>query len=167
MSALEDMLRTQLEMQRTVFRSNVPEVFKFKGSEDLVLRFGAYYPRSKRKLPTTPLPRACFSQAYRLATRKGSKWVYVEGFAVAEKVGLVVNHAWITRADDPGEAYDLAWGGELAEAAYLGIPFRPEYVKAMHKASGGNYFSVLDAWWADYPLITGGDRLEDVRWVKP
>ena len=46
--------------------------------------------------------------AYRLAMRRKSPWIYTEGYAVGS-VGLAVHHAWVTRADEPGVAYDLAW----------------------------------------------------------
>jgi hypothetical protein len=43
-------------------------------------------------------------------------------------------HAWVTRADTPEAAYEVAW--EYNEGVqYLGIPFRTDYVKEVYLAS--------------------------------
>jgi hypothetical protein len=78
--------------------------------------------------------------------------------------GLPVQHAWVTRADEPGEAYEMAWRHH-ANAAYFGIAFKPEYVRHVFETSGKETYSVLDAWWMDYPLVTGKTAIEEVMWT--
>jgi hypothetical protein len=46
----------------------------------------------------------------------------------------------------------------------MGIPFHAEFVRKTHLASKREFYSVLDTWWQDYPLITGATRIEDVVW---
>jgi hypothetical protein len=167
MSAIEDSLREQLKLHIQAFRMGEElNDCAFRGSEDLVLRAGEFYPRTRRKLPTSPVPKACFAQAYRFATHRRSKWIYVEGYAINEKVPMAVPHAWITPRSNPGEAYDLAWRPEVGATAYLGVAFDPGYVRRIHRSSGSQFFSVLDAWWIDYPLVTGETKLADVVWKK-
>jgi hypothetical protein len=81
--------------------------------------------------PVAPIHKACFEQSYHLTTRRGRiRWIYCEGYAISKAVGLGILHAWITRADAPGDAYDLAWNyGTRRDTAYLGIPFKAEYVR--------------------------------------
>jgi hypothetical protein len=160
-------LRLQMETFTRLYRMQ-PSERRFLCIEDLVLQHGTVFRRAVLPPPVEPLHQACFQQSYRLATRKGARWVYCEGYALSKAVGLGVLHAWVTRADKPGDAYDLAWDyGTRKDTAYLGIPFRPEYVREVHHASKREMFSVLDAWWMHYPLITGETRVEDVMWTAP
>lgn len=132
--------------------------------EDLIVQHGQFFPRAAAPPPVRPVPRECFSQSYRLTMRKGARWIYCEGFALNE-IGMPIHHAWVTKRDAPGEAFDLAWGDERhAEAVYRGIMFKPEFVRETHLASKEGMYSVLDAYWLRYPLMTGKVKIEEVRW---
>jgi len=165
MAALDD-LRTNLDLMVRMRNNMAPTDWQrnliYKGNEDLVLRHGTVYTRAKRKPPPVcPIPKACFHQSYRLATRKGSKWIYVEGFATSpDALGLPVLHAWLTLPAHPGEAFDVAWTHR--DAVYIGIPFQAAFVKSSLRANGE--YSVLDAWPQHYPLLTGKIALADVIW---
>jgi hypothetical protein len=136
-------------------------------AEDFILKHGQTFRRAAMPPPVLPIPRACFQQSYELCTKKRSRWIYCEGFALSE-LGLVVHHAWVTPRERPGEAYDLAWSEERhRNPAYMGCAFRPEFVRDTYKSSGKlNELSVLYAWWAGFPLLTGAVEIEDVIW-KP
>jgi hypothetical protein len=143
--------------------------WRFRCLEEVVLQFGrAYHPAPS---PFPPAPTACFQKAYRAAARQGSRWIYVEGYAISGTIGGGLHHAWLTRADTPDVAYDVAWL-DTERAHYLGIPFQIEYVRQVHLASkrhrypGGPRYGVLEAWWLDLPLVTGKTPIEDVMW-KP
>jgi hypothetical protein len=137
-----------------------PAGFLYSSIEDFVLKHGTMYTKAQSSR-FIPRPKECFGRAYTVATRKGSPWIYVEGYAVNSNVGLPVPHAWVTQADTPGEAFELAW--DDADSVYLGIAFRPEYVRQVHIASKRKNYSVLDAWWIDFPLISGVQDLAEVR----
>lgn len=134
----------------------------FACSEDLVLKRGIVYSPSQKKPPVERLPKACFQQSYRLSQRRNSRWVYVEGFALMPAIGIATSHAWVADADGPRVAHDLAW--DACDAVYIGIPFERDFVRQMHIASGRKWFSVLDAWWINHPLLTGATRIDDVIW---
>jgi hypothetical protein len=104
-------------------------------------------------------------RGYQLAGRKGSRWIYVEGYAVNPGCPLAVPHAWLTRADTPEQAYDVAWDA-AGDAEYLGIPFQMDYVRHVYRASKKRELGVLEAWWLGYPLVTGATAVEDVIWQK-
>lgn len=169
LAAAQANLRAQLEMHINFRRTMVGESFPYPYlcNEDLVLKHGRSFFRASRS-PVSAIPKACFHQAYRLATRKGSKWIYCEGYAVSPSFcGMAVPHAWVTSPVYPELAYELAWPfGNANNTAYYGIAFDAAYVRKMHLASERLYYSVLDTWWADpdYPLITGETKVEDVMW---
>ena len=86
MTAIDD-LRKALNLMVRLRQQTAPTDWQrklmYKCNEDLILQHGTVYHRAKRKPPVCPIPKACFQQSYRLATRKGSKWIYVEGFATS------------------------------------------------------------------------------------
>jgi hypothetical protein len=159
-------LREQLcafRAARRVYRSE-DRLHPYACNEDLILRRGRVFEPSGDRPPITPIPRACFDQSYRLTQRRNSPWIYCEGFAI-NRTGLAVNHAWVIHPDAPNQAVELAWGDELArDCAYLGLPFQRKFVREMHLKSKRQYYSVLDAWWGRYPLLTGEIKLDDVIW---
>src|SRR4029077_4353599 len=129
--------------------------------EDLILQHGAVFEwRSTRN----PIPRACFQQAYRLAARSGSQWIYVEGFALHPVVGFAAHHAWVARRDDPRGAVEVAWEDADANTAYLGVAFRAAYVREAFRLSGRASFSVLDTPWMGFPVLSGATPIEAVAW---
>jgi hypothetical protein len=138
-----------------------PEGWRFSCIEDIVLQHGKVY--EPRPAPFHPIPKACYHRAYTLATPARSKWIYVEGYAMnGPFLHIPVQHAWLTRADDPTGAYELAWEGESSERVYIGIPVRKDHVKEMHRKSKGQWYSVFDSWWAGYPHVSGEIPIEDV-----
>jgi len=161
-----DNLLSQLQTWVTMHKNLVAEgkgQFKdwphpYVDMHDIVLQHGQQYHPGPQIY--YPIPKACFHLSYNRSTRKNSGWQYVEGFAVHHKTGLAVNHAWIVR---PGTniVCDLAWEAHPGNA-YLGIAFDHAYVRKMHLASKRQYYSVLDAWWADHPLLTGQHKIQDV-----
>jgi hypothetical protein len=170
--ALLESLRGQLRMMEQVRRASIAnncdahtEVnqWRYFGVEALLLAEGRVFPPSAKRSPIERVARACFHQAYRLATRKGSKWLYCEGYAVSGSTGLAVHHAWVTPRSNPGDAYELAWPEDFGDAAYLGIAFDADFVRRMHVASERSTYGVLGAWWVDCPLLSGAVALNDVR----
>jgi hypothetical protein len=140
---------------------------RFLCVEDLVLQYGAVYTPSQlphdHGLPR--YPKACFQNARTAAVCIRKSWVYVEGYAVSG--GSSIHHAWLTRTDAPGCAFDPTWNHDFdPERVYLGIPVRREYVVEIYKLSKQQYCGVFDAWWAKWPILTGKVAIEDVRW-KP
>ena len=173
-------LRTELEIYRSMRRRMVGGddcEFRFIGMEDLVLQHGTVY--TPGTLPADhrfhTIMKACFFNCRKAVIRQRSKqqWIYVEGFASAvlkdKRVLPMAHHAWLTHVDTPTIAFDPTWGESddyaQEEIAYLGIPVRREYVIDIFRRSSTpndpNY-SVFDVRRADYPVLTGKDRVEDI-----
>lgn len=137
--------------------------YPFLNMQDLLLKHGRLFRLSPRR-PVKPRPRECFYRAYRLTQRRDSRWVYCEGYGV-NGAGLAVHHAWAIRPDQPALAVELAWADATPdETAYIGIPFRREFVRETFHAGKRREYGVLDAWWMSHPILTGAIRLEDVAW---
>jgi len=133
----------------------------FFGSEDLVRQHGREF--SFFQLPNghnlPDYPKSCFYNAYRAASRRNSKWIYVEGYAVAS-MGVPVHHAWLTRKDAPNTAFDPTWN-DRGGLMYLGIPFTRDYVMEIRKSSRVEFY-ILDTYWLGWPLFYGKHKIEDV-----
>jgi hypothetical protein len=72
-----------------------------------------------------------------------------------------MHHAWVTRRDDPGAAFELAW--EEGAASYFGVPIKRDYVRAVVHAGNRHWrYGVLDAFWIGSPLLTGEEPVENV-----
>src|ERR1700680_3455916 len=112
--------------------------FRYFGGEDLVLQYGTEFTPAPlpEKHGLQSYPSACFRNAYKAATPKGSPWIYVEGYAIRRLDTLGILHAWLTRADTPGSAFDPTWKPvEDDGIVYVGIAFRREYlVKARRRS---------------------------------
>jgi hypothetical protein len=159
-----DGLRSQLEAFRAFRAQGRRQMeYPYQSIEDFVLRNGlAYVPA---QAPWEPLPRACYQESYRRAARARSPWIYVEGYAMHPKMGLATPHAWVSHRDYPIVAFDCAWDwGSSQGAEYLGVPFRFDYVRRIHVASGRKQYGVLEAGWMHFPLMIGVDNIEDVVW---
>jgi hypothetical protein len=160
-TALRKQLQQMVDLRRTGVWPKPPDGVRFLCVEDMVLQHGRIY----KAAPTNwhPIPRACFHLAYERAVRpRKSEWIYVEGYAARPTLGIVVQHAWLTRADTPQLAYDTAWD-DNAEAIYLGIPVQAAYVRKCHRSSKHGYYSAFDTWWLGHPLLTGKVRIEDIQ----
>ncbi len=167
-------LRIQLDLTRQcrvgmIKGSDMEEQFRFFGMEDLVLKHRHVFatgnlPRNHR---LRDVKRACFYNCYQAAHRHNSPWIYCEGFALIGRLKcFVAHHAWLTRADSPGIAFDPTWTGsfsihDMASATYMGIPFRRQYILQLHRKAQ-NEFCVLDAAYNRHALLRGVERLEDV-----
>lgn len=151
-------VKQYLESVATLRRLSRPEALNgFFGPEDLVLQRGTVYRNGGHY--GTPIPKACFHRSYLAATRKGSKWIYVEGWASSGRdLSIAVWHAWLTKADNPGVAYDAAWS-EAENAVYLGVPFTAEYLKTSRRRSG-TCGGVL------YDMLNYGDDLTSAIWTR-
>lgn len=111
-------------------------------AERFVQRNGTVYqgnslPEGVRRGPF----RACFRNAYYLATKTGLH--YVEGFALPatkEIRFMPYAHAWV--ADDEGNVLDNTWE-RPEQCEYLGVSIPIADVEALMLASG--VFGVLDA----------------------
>lgn len=164
MTPLEN-LRAQLEQYQRLGRMAEQAngwAFPFLNMQDLLLKHGRLFRLSERRMKT--VPRACFYQTYRLTQRRDSRWVYCEGYAVNNN-GLAVHHAWAIHPAAPADAVELAWDDAAPDdTAYIGLPFRCEFVRQTFHAGKRQYYSVLDAWWMSHPILTGAIRLEDVTW---
>ena len=66
--------------------------------------------------------------------------VYVEGFAVRPKLGMLIHHAWLM--DEEGCAVDVTWKG-TGDCHYFGIPFETKTLRAEIKRTG--YWGLLDS----------------------
>jgi hypothetical protein len=165
MTPLES-LRGQLDLFVTWRRSalGVEQSYPYACAEDLIRQRGVAFERSLDEPPYPVYPRACFDQSYRLTQRR-RKWIYCEGFALSPH-GIFVHHAWAVHRERPREAVELAWHeGTPDDTAYLGIPFRREFVRDTHIASRRKMYSVLYAYWLDFPLLKGSIEIDDVMEV--
>ncbi len=179
--SIREFLRTEVESRRrfallgttTDGPERNPKRIKppaYYGMADLIVQHGQ--PFQPKPLPRghklNTFAKQCFFNCYRAIARKTTPWVYVEGYAVTDKLFMPVHHAWLTRKDDMSVAYDPTWQINLSDtwtpenSLYLGIPIRREYVIEMHRLSRRQWFSVFDTWWADYPLLTGKVKLEAI-----
>lgn len=156
-------LRTQLQQAVNLRLSGVwpkpPKDWRFRCMEDLVLQHGREYKPAPITWATTP--RMCFHNSYNRATRRNSRWMYVEGYALRPPLQMAIHHCWLTQADAPESAFDQAWGYDPT-ATYLGVPVAAPYVSSCHKLSGGKQYSVFDTYWMDFALLSGKHRIEDV-----
>jgi hypothetical protein len=156
-------LRGQLDMFTHFRRITLdgPQTYPYLCAEDLIQQRGVVFERSLEEPPIHAWPRACFQRSYQLAQRR-RKWIYCEGFALSPH-GLCVHHAWAIHRDRPRKAVELAWNeGTPDDTAYLGIPFRREFVRDTYAASKRKLYCVLYAYWLDFPLLTGRVKLDDV-----
>jgi hypothetical protein len=113
-------------------------------------------------------PRECFGNAIALAKRSKGRLVYVEGYAMRDKLpGLLVHHAWCV--DERGDVIDPTWADPEA-ASYFGRVFslaeweretdRTETMSALD-GCGLNHVFMFDA----APGLR--DAIERVRKEKP
>ena len=118
-------------------------------------RWGARCPG--RKLAN----RLCFKHATQ-ALFENPDLVYCEGFALRRAMGMACHHAWVL---DPARGYaviDNTWEDPVT-GAYLGVPFRKEYV--FKTVARRRVYGILDNWEEHYPLLTGG--IDPLIWRHP
>lgn len=162
MAALRKYLRTVAEFKSATMAP--PRPYKYKSLEHFLLTEGQEFTPATTAPPVVRIPRLCFHQSYRLASRRNSRWIYCEGYAINRATGIPLQHAWVVHRDIPNVAHDLAWDVcGRGDVAYLGIAFDTAYVRKVHIASKRKEWSVICAWWMDFPLLTGETDLADVR----
>jgi hypothetical protein len=159
-ASLEEQLRCA-RMLRVNHGGQETHRHRFWCSEDLVLQHGRAFELGPKRF--VPQPKACFQRSYALASGARSPWVYVEGFALNDRFGLAIPHGWVMRTDKPDTAYEVAWE-HTGGAAYLGIPFRLDYIRKVFSASRRTSYGVIDAYWLGFPLLTGDEPIEKVIW---
>lgn len=121
---------------------------------EMALNLGYYFDVDQQQLPKAALMpiKECFANAARKAL--GSpKYLYCEGYAVSEKVGIALPHAW-NLDTHTGLAVDFtaSWHGK--GKAYLGIVFSTEYL--IDQLLQYKVYGLLDNWKiAEQVLSTG------------
>lgn len=158
---LKNYLRASVEM-----RKDLKKDYKltYSCAEDFVLRHGTEYraasPERMKNL-NWRTSKHCYQNAYKAAIYRKSNWIYTEGFAIHPNVDICLPHAWLTRSDNPGMAYDPTWTNNK-EAIYFGVPFKKEYISKMFKESKRKHFSVIYTYWNNYPLLSGEHKTEEI-----
>jgi hypothetical protein len=145
---LTDYLTKMTELMESVHAHNKAQLdgWRHRSIEAFVLAHGVPF------IPA-PLPKGvrkgtfkeCFSDAYKLASRKPDRYIYCEGYAHS---GLIpVLHAW-TFDMQRGVVVDKTWHDNRGQE-YFGVPFSIDYVSTVIVRTGfygvlGNLYMVDD-----------------------
>ncbi len=87
---------------------------------ELIERAGTFYPGAKRpKGMRKGRAKGCFENAGKLVMNSVD-WKYVEGYAISERLGILIHHAWCL--DENGIVVDSTWK-DPQHCQYMGIPF--------------------------------------------
>jgi hypothetical protein len=123
-----DYLKITSEMvAKCRFESTVRLVYE-GGMSSFLLEHGRFWqPCLKRDDVRWGVAKQCFDNAYKLAIRRG--WRYVEGVAYSERSILPLHHAW--SIDDLGNLVDNTWRGTTL--SYFGVEFSVEYMRDVRK----------------------------------
>lgn len=100
--------------------------------ETFVLRNGAEYQPKAHSFKMGEM-KQCYKNAaeFMLRTPATEGFLYCEGYAVRESLGILMQHAWVV--DLYGCAYDLTWE-DAQECHYFGVSFtKPNLVKELNK----------------------------------
>lgn len=109
--------------------------------------------------------RQCFAMAYEVST-KHPEYLYVEGFSALTAPFFPVHHAWVVHRNRPDKAIEVSWkeGG----AVYLGVAFRPEYLRECLRLADKRWYGALDTWWMEETVLNGLIPVTSVEgWPKP
>jgi len=127
MDDVEDFLIAQTMLQNATMKDN-----KNLSIEAFVLKNGRYF-------KPAPLPKGiphgdvnnCFKNAFVLAVKNKTRYLYCEGFASSGLIPLI--HAWVV--DRKGRVIDPTWcpDGTNNKMEYYGIPFDWDYVTRQFK----------------------------------
>lgn len=114
------------------------------GHPCLIERFALKNGRYMAPYPDHPyemgVPKECFTNAGQLALMGITDLVYVEGFAVRPRLGILIQHGWLMDTD--GRAVDVTWT-DTAECHYFGVPVPRNVLRAEINRTG--YWGVLDS----------------------
>lgn len=145
-SKLEAQLIQHITLLRDL-RTCVDANLKYVGIEDIVLRHGVTMRRDvvgERKVKRGK-PRECFGNAGHLVARYPDRYIYCEGYAIADKLPIAIHHGWVYDTET-GMVIDPTWGLDK-EVCYVGVAFTRRFVHYCYQEFG--YYSLLD-----YPAIT-------------
>ena len=129
-------------------RMTLPDGIVWNSLEHIVRDNGQRY--RKAKLPTEfkmGIPKHCFYNCGVLAIKRPDL-VYVEGFAVAEKVPFPIHHAWLAKK---GKTNVIEVTSSLF-SVYYGIPFTQQYIIKKY-ATMKQCSSLLDDWENKFPCL--------------
>jgi hypothetical protein len=107
-----------------------------------------------RRLPTGWRKRAdhlCYNHATVLAVTDEERFIYCEGYAMRQSLGIVTGmHAWVLDRGDGYRVVDNTWRRPV-EAVYFGIPLKFSYLQdAVHRK--GTYGVLIDPDYG-YPIL--------------
>jgi hypothetical protein len=129
--SLTEYLTKMSEMMESVHASNKARLdgWRHRSIEAFILAHGVPF------IPA-PLPKGvhkgtfkeCFSDAYKLASRKPDRYIYCEGYATSH-IGIPVLHAWDFDTKR-GVVVDRTWHDNRGQE-YFGVPFNINYVNTV------------------------------------
>jgi hypothetical protein len=149
--------RAWLQFAAQVSRANAERAgnpLRYTSYADFILRHGRAYewhPFPGRL--ARGVPRACYRNAARLALRS-ARYIYVEGCAVAPKLGISIDHAWCI--DQGGHVVDPTWDDGRD---YFGVAFRTDYLRRVVRAN--RQYGLIYNVKMDLPLLTGEHSVEE------
>jgi len=125
------------------------ERWKYKSIYEFILDNGKEYNFTTDVEYIFSKPKECFMNAYNFINSNSDfDLIYVEGYAISDKVNLPLYHAWAV--DESGIVYDPTWRNGKE---YYGVEFPMSYVSAILCEVGR--IGVIDAWECHYPLLSG------------
>jgi hypothetical protein len=121
-------------MNEMISRHRPPEGTVYSNMYDLVLKNGRFFtPPQGAGLPEDVNP-GQMKECYRNAALEASgKYIYTEGYALAEGLPLPFEHAWLTTKD--GQVIDPTWSDGRG-VAYFGVQLSEKWIWEMIKGSG-------------------------------
>ena len=129
--------------------------------QEFVIEYGWWY--EPVKVPNGIVmgtPTRCFKNSFDLILEPGSPLIYCEGYALDQIESQPMRHAWVT--DGKGNAIDNTWKSQ--GLAYVGIPFKTDFVVETAMARGG-MISLINDWGNHFSLINDlGDQPE--KWLE-
>ncbi len=128
-----------------------PAGFTYGSLEEFLLAHGRDWPVAVRQqCPPFGViyPRACFENAFRLASRH-PQYRYVEGVALGPGVPIPVHHAWCLNVDD--EVVDPTWGQRGQRGTeYFGVVIPLDVAANIRHPEN---HSILLNWQRGFPLF--------------
>lgn len=135
------------------FRPN--SKFNYCCPQHLVAEFGVEFKEVLDHRRGEGPAKQCFSNSFKLALANDDL-TYCEGYATGPKIGgIPVHHAWCVNTQ--GQVIDVTTANC---EEYFGIPFTEEAM-IHHGLYDGEYWSVIDNWKADWPLLNMSE--EEIR----
>ena len=129
-------------------QNSVSKDWNYFNSNDFVAHFGKSfeYQPLPSKYPKM-IPKYCFHNSICLALKR-KNLVYVEGYALIEKLSLPIHHAWCVEIGS-NKVIDPTTENVRD---YFGVPFKREVIKIKSKDKTGQ-FSIIDDVEHRWPLL--------------